>query len=185
MGKDIFTLNNIVEFSPHATRSMSKAEHGGPNWKCTQTRLLKKKHKASYCSYFVRVEFIFHGLIFTRIAFLLHPISYLSELLWNPTSQHGIDEERMNTKIKRILTKYIWSLIIIHLHFIRNMWISSTASASVTLPFTYRHILTLLTSNLLLSMMIASLVSVIQLSLSLIHTFLMKLKWIIIKLHTW
>ena len=31
--KDIFTLNNIVGFSPHSyqAESMSKAEHGGPN----------------------------------------------------------------------------------------------------------------------------------------------------------
>ena len=41
--------------------------------------------------------------------------------------------------------------------------------ASVTLPFTYPHILTLLTSNSLLSMMIASLASVIQLSLTYPH----------------
>ena len=42
--KDIFTLNNIVEFSPHSyqAESMSKAEHGGPNGKYTETRLLKK-----------------------------------------------------------------------------------------------------------------------------------------------
>ena len=65
----------------------------------------------------------------------------------------------------------------IHLRFIRKVWISSTLSASVILPFTYPHILTLLTSNSLLSLMIALLASVIQLSLSLIHTFLMKLKW--------
>ena len=45
--KDIFTLNNIVEFSPNSylVESMSKAEHGGPNWKCTKTRLLKKFEK--------------------------------------------------------------------------------------------------------------------------------------------
>ena len=49
------------------------------------------------------------------------------------------------------------------------MWISATPSASVTLPFTYPHILTLLTSNSLLSMMIASLASVIQLSLTYPH----------------
>ena len=59
--------------------------------------------------------------------------------------------------------------MIIHLSFIRNVWISTTPSASVTLPFTYPHILTLLTSNLLLSMMIASQVSVIQLSLTYSH----------------
>ena len=31
--KDIFTLNNIVEFSSHNYQAepMSKAEHGGPN----------------------------------------------------------------------------------------------------------------------------------------------------------
>ena len=31
--KGIFTLNNIVEFSPHSyqTEAMSKVEHGGPN----------------------------------------------------------------------------------------------------------------------------------------------------------
>ena len=46
---------------------------------------------------------------------------------------------------------------------------SATPSASVTLPFTYPHILTLLTSNSLLSMMIASLASVIQLSLTYPH----------------
>ena len=46
------------------------------------------------------------------------------------------------------------------------MWISATPSSNVTLPFTYPHILTLLTSNSLLSMMIASLASVIQLSLT-------------------
>ena len=59
--------------------------------------------------------------------------------------------------------------MIIHLSFIRNVWISATPSASVTLPFTYPHILTLLTSNSLLSMMIASLASVIQLSLTYPH----------------
>ena len=59
--------------------------------------------------------------------------------------------------------------MIIHLSFIRNVWISATPSASVTLPFTYPHILALLTSNLLLSMMIASLPSVIQLSLTYPH----------------
>ena len=46
---------------------------------------------------------------------------------------------------------------------------SATPSASVTLPFTYPHILTLLTSNSLLSMMVASLVSVVQLSLTYPH----------------
>ena len=42
-------------------------------------------------------------------------------------------------------------------------------SASVTLPFTYPLILTLLTNKSLLSMMIASLASVIQLSLTYPH----------------
>ena len=59
--------------------------------------------------------------------------------------------------------------MIIHLSFIRNAWISATPSASITLPFTYPHILTLLTSNSLLSMMIASLASVIKLSLTYSH----------------
>ena len=50
--KDIFTLNNIVEFSPHSyqAKSVSEAKHGSPDWKYTQMRLLKKlkkeKHKA-------------------------------------------------------------------------------------------------------------------------------------------
>ena len=56
--------------------------------------------------------------------------------------------------------------MIIHLSFIRNVWISATPNASVTLPFTYPHILTPLTSNSLLIMMIASLASIIQLSLT-------------------
>ena len=59
--------------------------------------------------------------------------------------------------------------MIIHLSFIRNTWISATLSATVTLPFTYQHILTLLTNNSLLSMMIASLSLVIQLSLTYPH----------------
>ena len=59
--------------------------------------------------------------------------------------------------------------MIIHLSFIRNVWISATPSATVTLPFTYPHILTLLTSNSLLSVMIASLALVIQLSLTYPH----------------
>ena len=59
--------------------------------------------------------------------------------------------------------------MIIHLSFTRNVWIGATPSASVTLPFTYPHILTLLTSNSLLSMKIASLASVIQLSLTYPH----------------
>ena len=54
--------------------------------------------------------------------------------------------------------------MIIHSSFIRNVWISATPSACVTLTFTYPHVLTLLTSWL----------PVIRLSLSLIHTFLMK-----------
>ena len=49
------------------------------------------------------------------------------------------------------------------------MRISATPSATVTLPFTYLHSLTLLTSNSLLSMMIASLALVIQLSLTYPH----------------
>ena len=59
--------------------------------------------------------------------------------------------------------------MIIHLSFNRNVWISATPSDTVTLPFTYPHILTLLTSNSLLSMMIALLASVIQLSLTYPH----------------
>ena len=69
------------------------------------------------------------------------------------------------------LSKYLqlWSLMIIHLSFIRNVWISATPNATVTLPFTYPHMLTLLTSNSLLIMMIASLALVIQLSLTYPH----------------
>ena len=46
--------------------------------------------------------------------------------------------------------------MIAQLSFIRNMSISATPSACVTLPFTYLHILTLLASNSLLSIRIAS-----------------------------
>ena len=49
------------------------------------------------------------------------------------------------------------------------MWISATLSATVTLPFTYPHILKLLASDSLLSLMIASLASVIQLFLTYPH----------------
>ena len=59
--------------------------------------------------------------------------------------------------------------MIIHLSFISFVWISVTPSDSVTLPFTYPLILTLLISNSLLNMMIASLVLVIQLSLTYPH----------------
>ena len=59
--------------------------------------------------------------------------------------------------------------MIIHSSFIRNMWISTTPSACVTLPFTYPHALALLTSNSLLSMIIVLLASVIQLSLTYPH----------------
>ena len=55
--------------------------------------------------------------------------------------------------------------MIIHLSFMRNTWISDT----LTLPFTYQHILALLTNNSLLSMMIASLSLIIQLSLTYQH----------------
>ena len=48
--------------------------------------------------------------------------------------------------------------------FIRNVWISATPSACATLPFTYPYILALLTNTSLLSMMIALLASVIQLT---------------------
>ena len=41
--KDICTLNNIVELSPHSYQVSELAENGGPNRKYTQTRLLKKK----------------------------------------------------------------------------------------------------------------------------------------------
>ena len=91
------------------------------------------------------------------------------KLLWSLTSRHGTDAARMNTKFKQILKKYEWSLMIIHLSFIRNVRISATPSATVTLPFTNPYILTLLTRNSLLSMMIASLTSVIQLSLTYSH----------------
>ena len=59
--------------------------------------------------------------------------------------------------------------MIIHSSFIRNVWISATPSASVTLSFTYPHVLTLLKSNSLLSMMIALLASIIELSLTYQH----------------
>ena len=56
--------------------------------------------------------------------------------------------------------------MIIHSSFIMNLWISAISSACVTLPFTYPHVLTLLTSNSLLRIMIASLALVIQPSLT-------------------
>ena len=59
--------------------------------------------------------------------------------------------------------------MIIHSSFTRKVWISATPSACVILPFTYSDILTLLSSNSLLSMMIPSLASVIQLSLTYPH----------------
>ena len=59
--------------------------------------------------------------------------------------------------------------MIIHSSFIRNVWISATLSASITLPLTYPHVLTLLKSNSLLSMMIASLAPIIELSLTYPH----------------
>ena len=59
--------------------------------------------------------------------------------------------------------------MIIHSSFVRNVWISATPSACVTLPFTYPHVLTLLKSTSLLSMMIALLALVIQLSLTYPH----------------
>ena len=59
--------------------------------------------------------------------------------------------------------------MIIHLSFVRNVWISATPSASVTLPLTYPQILTQLTSNSLLSMVIALLASVTQLSITYPH----------------
>ena len=49
------------------------------------------------------------------------------------------------------------------------MWISATPSACVTLRLIHSHVLTLLTSSSLLSMMVASLASVIQLSLTYPH----------------
>ena len=102
---------------------------------------------------------VFYGLTLTWIASLLHPLSYMSVLLWSLTFPHGTDEVRIQ----------VWSLMIIHSSFIRNMWIIATPSACVTLPYTYPHVLTLLTSNSLLSVMIASLASVIQLSLTYPH----------------
>ena len=57
----------------------------------------------------------------------------------------------------------------IHSSFIRNIWISTTPNTYATLPFTYPHVLTLLTSNSLLSMMIAWLASVLQMFLTYPH----------------
>ena len=49
----------------------------------------------------------------TRIALVLHPISYLSALLWSLTSLHGTDKATMNIIFKRIFTKYeAWWLLI-------------------------------------------------------------------------
>ena len=60
--------------------------------------------------------------------------------------------------------------MIIHSSLIRNVWISATPIAnSVTLPFTYPQVLTPLKSNSLLSMMVASLAFIIQLSLTYSH----------------
>ena len=46
--------------------------------------------------------------------------------------------------------------MIVHSSFIRNVWISAKPSVCDTLPFTYPHVLTLLASNSLLSIRIAS-----------------------------
>ena len=48
-------------------------------------------------------------------------------------------------------TYRVWGLIIIHSSFVRNVWISAMRRVT-SHPFSYTHVLTLLTSNLLLSM---------------------------------
>ena len=56
---------------------------------------------------------IFYGLTLIWIVLVLHPLSYMSVLLWILTSRHGTDEARRNAKIKWILTKYeAWWLYI-------------------------------------------------------------------------
>ena len=91
--------------------------------------------------------------------------SFLSVVLWSLAIPHGTDKARMNAKIKWILTKYEdWCL------FIR-----------VSDPFTYPQVCTLLTSNLLLSMINFSLALVIQLYL----IYSLNLERITVKLHVW
>ena len=65
----------------------------------------------------------------------------------------------------------VWHLLIIYLSFVSNvsMWISATSSACVTLPFTYLHVLSLLTSDLLLCMIGSLPGSVVQLFLTYSH----------------
>ena len=48
----------------------------------------------------------------------------------------------------------------------RNVWISATPNIYIIFPFTYPQVLTLQTSNSFLTMMIALIASVIQLSLT-------------------
>ena len=62
----------------------------------------------------------------------------------------------------------MWSLMVIHSSFVRNVWISATPRAS-SHPFTYPHFWTLLIGNSLLNMMKASLTLVIRLSLTYPH----------------
>ena len=108
--KDIFTLNTIVEFSLIATRSVSKAEHGGPKWKYTQARLLKKKKEALsiilfiLCLCWIYISWVnpYTNCIFVTSHELLVSITLKSHISLLDTT----DEVRMNTKIKQILNKY-------------------------------------------------------------------------------
>ena len=56
----------------------------------------------------------------------------------------------------------------IHSSFVRDVWISATPRVT-SHPFTYPHVWTLLASNSILSMMKASLTSIIRLSLTYPH----------------
>ena len=117
-------------------------------------------------------------------------ISCLREYLTRWDKHVGLSTEQLSITLKKSfknkepsmkLYDYSFELHQEHVDNCRTWQLSTLAFG--TLPFIDPHVLALLTSNSLLSMMIVSLTQVTQLFLSLMQMFLMKLKWIIIKLH--
>ena len=98
----------------------------------------------------------------------IHPLywfTYLKLLISSALKSHFYTQNwRSENECKNEANTYqVWSLMVIHLTFVRNVWVSVTPGVS-SHPFTYQHVWTLLLSNSLLSKMKASLGLVIQLS---------------------
>ena len=186
--KDIFILNNIVDFSPHSCRAASTSK--AKNMEVNIDEILKRgcwKNRKSFFIYYDKVitEYAPDDIDFNRICLIIlrftaEQCSYIIHVeytLWVNPYMNCIGFTSLKLHVSIALKSHSFEF---HQECVDKCHTQSLCHH----PFTYPHVLTLLTSNSLLGMMIASL-ALLSNCLSLIHTLLMKLQLIIIKFHTW